>query len=64
MNVDGLCLGVSLGMSTTAEGVETKEQLDRLRALHRDTGLLCLTPEPGTGVQLFFPHVRKAASAA
>jgi EAL domain-containing protein (putative c-di-GMP-specific phosphodiesterase class I) len=32
MNVDGLCLGVSLGMSTTAEGVETKEQLNRLRA--------------------------------
>ena len=25
-------LGVSLGMATTAEGVETKEQLDRLRA--------------------------------
>ena len=32
MNVDGLCLGVSLGMSTTAEDVETKEQLNRLRA--------------------------------
>src|SRR2546429_1648436 len=32
MNVEGLCLGVSLGMSTTAEGVETKEQLNRLRA--------------------------------
>ena len=38
-NVDALAavrsiaqLGVSLGMSTTAEGVETKEQLDQVRA--------------------------------
>jgi predicted signal transduction protein with EAL and GGDEF domain len=38
-NVDALAvvrsvarLGVSLGMSTTAEGVETKEQLDHVRA--------------------------------
>jgi EAL domain-containing protein (putative c-di-GMP-specific phosphodiesterase class I) len=25
-------LGVSLGMTTTAEGVETQDQLDRIRA--------------------------------
>ena len=34
-------MGLSLGMSTTAEGVETAEQLDIVRAegLHRGAGL-------------------------
>ena len=43
-------LGISLGIATTAEGVETKEQLERVRAgrLHGDAGLL-LQPAPAAG---------------
>ena len=57
-NVDALAvvrsmaqLGVSLGMATTAEGVETKEQTGpgARRRLHRDAGLLHVSAKPGRG---------------
>jgi diguanylate cyclase (GGDEF)-like protein len=45
-------LGVSLGISTTAEGVETQEQLDRLRAegCTDIQGYLLSRPIPASGV--------------
>jgi EAL domain-containing protein (putative c-di-GMP-specific phosphodiesterase class I) len=60
-------LGVSLGMATTAEGVETKEQLDHLRAegCTEIQGYYVCHPSPAQEIaQLFFPHASQAASAA
>ena len=60
-------LGVSLGMATTAEGVETKEQLDHLRAegCTEIQGYYVCRPSPPKEIaQLFFPHASQAASAA
>jgi diguanylate cyclase (GGDEF)-like protein len=60
-------LGISLGMATTAEGVETKEQLDVLRAegCTEIQGYYICRPRPGHEVaRLFLPRFTKAASAA
>ena len=60
-------LGVSLGMQTTAEGVETKEQLDRLRAegCTEIQGYYVCRPSPAQEItRLLFPHPSQAASAA
>lgn len=73
-NVDALAvvrsvaqLGVSLGMSTTAEGVETKDQLDRVRAegCTEMQGFFICPPVPAQDiVRLFIEPSRKSASAA
>jgi len=60
-------LGVSLGMATTAEGVETEEQLDRVRAegCTEIQGYHICRPIPADQVaKLFLLPSRKAASAA
>lgn len=46
-------LGASLGMTTTAEGIETLEQLERLRGegCHEVQGYLFSRPKPGSEVQ-------------
>ena len=73
-NVDALAvvrsiaqLGVALGISTTAEGVETKEQLDRVRAegCTEIQGFYICRPCPAEEIErLFLGPARKAASAA
>jgi len=75
-NVDALAvvrsiaqLGVSLGMSTTAEGVETKDQLDRVRAegCTEMQGYYICPPSPAKEIaRLFFPdhNMHVAARAA
>jgi len=73
-NVDALAvvravaqLGVSLGMATTAEGVETKEQLDRVRAegCTEMQGYYICAPSPAHEIaRLFLTQPRKPASAA
>jgi EAL domain-containing protein (putative c-di-GMP-specific phosphodiesterase class I) len=74
-NVDALAvvrsiahLGVSLGMATTAEGVETKDQLDRVRAegCTEMQGYYICRPSPAEEIaRLFFPdHRAKTAQAA
>ena len=61
-------LGISLGIATTAEGVETEEQLERVRAggLHGDAGLpLQPAAASGRGAQrLFLDRAEASASAA
>ena len=73
-NVDALAvvrsiaqLGVSLGMSTTAEGVETQEQLDQVRAegCTEMQGYYLSRPKPAEEIaQLLFSSNCAAASAA
>jgi len=73
-NVDALAvvrsvarLGVSLGMSTTAEGVETKEQLAHVRAegCTEMQGYYICPPSPAAEIaRLFLNEMRKPASAA
>jgi predicted signal transduction protein with EAL and GGDEF domain len=73
-NVNGLAivrsvarLGVSLGMATTAEGVETKEQLDQVRneGCTEMQGFYISPPRPANELpQLIGKYTRKSASAA
>jgi EAL domain-containing protein (putative c-di-GMP-specific phosphodiesterase class I) len=73
-NVDALAvvrsvarLGVSLGMATTAEGVETKEQMDRVRAegCTEMQGFYVCAPAPAEEItRLLRSSARKPASAA
>ena len=73
-NVDALAvvrsvarLGVSLGMATTAEGVETKEQMEQVRAegCTEMQGYFICPPSPaGEIARLFSGQLRKPASAA
>jgi predicted signal transduction protein with EAL and GGDEF domain len=78
-NVDALAvvrsiaqLGVSLGMATTAEGVETKDQLERVRAegCTEMQGYYICRPSPAEEIaRRFFPNDAtsrpvKAADAA
>jgi diguanylate cyclase (GGDEF)-like protein len=60
-------LGVSLGMATTAEGVETKEQLDRVRAegCTEVQGYYFSPPKPANEVALLLSSIgRKSERAA
>ena len=60
-------LGVSLGMATTAEGVETQEQLDHVRAegCTEMQGYYICAPCPAKDIErLISTQCRKAASAA
>jgi diguanylate cyclase (GGDEF)-like protein len=60
-------LGVSLGMATTAEGVETREQLERVRAegCTEMQGYYICPPSPAKDIeQLILAQCRKSASAA
>jgi diguanylate cyclase (GGDEF)-like protein/PAS domain S-box-containing protein len=73
-NVDALAvvrsvarLGVSLGMATTAEGVETQEQLEHVRAegCTEMQGYYICRPSPAHEItRLFAGHARKPATAA
>jgi predicted signal transduction protein with EAL and GGDEF domain len=73
-NVDALAvvrsvaqLGVSLGMATTAEGVETREQLDYVRAegCTEMQGYYICPPSPAKDIaRLIEAKCRKAATAA
>ena len=73
-NVDALAvvrsvaqLGVSLGMATTAEGVETKEQLDHVRAegCTEMQGYYICPPSPASEIELLIAtQCRKSMSAA
>jgi predicted signal transduction protein with EAL and GGDEF domain len=73
-NVDALAvvrsvaqLGVSLGMATTAEGVETKEQLEHVRAegCTEMQGYYICPPSPAKEIErLIFSLCRKSADAA
>jgi diguanylate cyclase (GGDEF)-like protein len=73
-NVDALAvvrsvaqLGVSLGMATTAEGVETREQLDHVRAegCTETQGYYICPPSPAKDIErLILAQCRKSASAA
>ena len=73
-NVDALAvvrsvaqLGVSLGMATTAEGVETKEQLDHVRAegCTEIQGYYICPPSPAKEIErLILTQCRKSADAA
>ena len=62
--VTGLCAG--LGMSTTAEGVETAEQLGKLReeGCTEVQGFLFSPPRPGSQVAAIIAAVRQAACLA
>ena len=60
-------LGSSLGMATTAEGVETQEQVDKVRAegCTEMQGYFFSPPRPIEDIErLFFPAHARAASAA
>ena len=74
-NVDALAvvrsiaqIGVSLGMATTAEGVETKEQLDRVRAegCTEMQGFYICHPSPAKEIarRFFADHQTRAAAKA
>jgi diguanylate cyclase (GGDEF)-like protein len=73
-NVDALAvvrsvarLGVSLGMATTAEGVETKEQMEHVRAegCTEMQGFYICRPSPAHEItRLILEHVRTPADAA
>ena len=60
-------LGVSLGIATTAEGVETEEQLDLLRAegCTEIQGYYICRPSPAHEIaRLFLPRTQNSAGAA
>lgn len=59
-------LGVSLGIVTTAEGVETKEQLDRVRAegCTEMQGFYICRPSPAHQIAELLAHSHRAANAA
>jgi len=60
-------LGVSLGMATTAEGVETMEQFERVRAegcTEIQDYYICRPSTPEDMRQLLFPKADKTADAA
>jgi diguanylate cyclase (GGDEF)-like protein/PAS domain S-box-containing protein len=59
-------LGTSLGISTTAEGVETHEQLERLRAegCTEAQGFLFSPPRPATEIPMLLAGARKRAKVA
>ena len=59
-------LGVSLGIVTTAEGVETKEQLDRVRAegCTEMQGFYICRPSPAHQIAELLAHSHRAADAA
>ena len=60
-------LGASLGMATTAEGVETQEQVDKVRAegCTEMQGYYFSPPRPIEEIErLFFPTHNRAVSAA
>jgi diguanylate cyclase (GGDEF)-like protein len=59
-------LGVSLGMATTAEGVETKEQLHQVRAqgFTEMQGYYICPPGPATEIAKLFDPPKSAATAA
>jgi EAL domain-containing protein (putative c-di-GMP-specific phosphodiesterase class I) len=60
-------LGISLGMETTAEGVETEHQLEIVRAegCTEMQGFYFSPPRPvGEIERLFLPKLRTSASAA
>ena len=61
-------LGASLGMATTAEGVETKEQLDAVRAegCTEMQGYYFSPPRPAAEIRALLagPEAKRAASAA
>jgi diguanylate cyclase (GGDEF)-like protein len=73
-NVDALAivrsvarLGISLGMATTAEGVETREQLDQVRAegCTEMQGYYICPPSPASEItRLFLANDRKGAASA
>jgi predicted signal transduction protein with EAL and GGDEF domain len=72
-NVDALAvvrsiaqLGVSLGMATTAEGVETKDQQDRVRAegCTEMQGYYICPPSPAEEIaRRFFPRTKKQVAS-
>jgi EAL domain-containing protein (putative c-di-GMP-specific phosphodiesterase class I) len=59
-------LGASLGIATTAEGVETRAQLDRLRAegCTEAQGFLFSAPCPAADVMALIAPARLAAKVA
>ena len=60
-------LGVSLGMATTAEGVETHEQAEQVRAegCTEMQGYFICPPSPAKEIaRLFSDQLRRPASAA
>jgi diguanylate cyclase (GGDEF)-like protein len=59
-------LSTSLGMTTTAEGVETKEQLDRVRSegCNEVQGFLISRPRPAGEIAAFFTDFHKQDEAA
>ncbi len=60
-------LANGLGMTTTAEGVETQEQFDTLKAegCTEMQGFLFSKPLPAQEIeQLFLPHAKEAGTAA
>lgn len=59
-------LGRSLGMTTTAEGVETKDQLELLRkeGCVEVQGFLFSAPVPSTEISLLLERLNKSLSAA
>jgi EAL domain-containing protein (putative c-di-GMP-specific phosphodiesterase class I) len=58
-------LGTSLGMSTIAEGVETTEQLERLRleGCAEIQGFLISPPKPAADIAPMIDKLRKNAAA-
>jgi EAL domain-containing protein (putative c-di-GMP-specific phosphodiesterase class I) len=59
-------LALSLGIVTTAEGVETKEQLDRVRAEGRTEaqGYYSSRPKPPAELPHMFPAHRDGVDSA
>jgi EAL domain-containing protein (putative c-di-GMP-specific phosphodiesterase class I) len=59
-------LGSSLGIATTAEGVETKEQVDRVReeGCTEMQGYFFSPPKPIKDIARFFPQKQESATAA
>jgi EAL domain-containing protein (putative c-di-GMP-specific phosphodiesterase class I) len=57
-----LAFASALGLTVTAEGVETTDQLDRLKALgcHQGQGFLFARPTPAEGVAALLDHPRVA----
>lgn len=54
-----IALGASLGIATTAEGVETEEQMQALHAqgCHEAQGFLVGRPMPESEIRRFFPEI-------